>query len=120
MQLNIGGPILVRQGEKITFTVKRVKDTPCNAGWSCNGWAACGQETQPDAHTRIKVCTAPQMIGAKCDATAAVDFRKDPAGTYDPQEVYNVTIQGETGHSITVPFSPPPVTNGQTFHFQVS
>jgi hypothetical protein len=120
MQINIGGPILVTPGEKITFTVTRVKDTPCKANWAFNGWAACGPETQPNGHTRVRVCTAPQTIGAKCDATVAVDFSKDDQGTYDPDEEYDVTVQGETGHSFTVPFSPPPVINGQTFHFQVS
>ena len=120
MQTSAGGPILIAPGENITFTVKRKKDTPCKAGWTTSGWASCGPDQQPDNHTRVRVCKAPATIGAKCSSTVAVDFTKDDKGTYDPDEVYEVTIQGETGPSITVPFSPPPVINGQTFHFQVS
>ena len=120
MQVNLSGPILVAPGEKITFTVKRVKDTPCNAAWEFEGWSSIGPAQRPDDHTLLQVCTAPTGAGAACTATVAVDFRKDPAGTYDPAEEYDVTLDGQTGHSITIPFGAPPVLNGQTFNFQVS
>jgi len=120
MQLNPGGSISVVPGERITFTVKRIKDTPCKAGWVMNGWGTCDPEQQPDDQTRVRVCTAPPTTGAKCTATVTVDFRKDDQGTFDPDEEYDVTIQGQTGQPFTTPFSPPPVINGQTFHFEVS
>ena len=120
MQINIGAPILIGPTEKITFTVSRKKDPPCKAAFLMNGWQDCDQIAQPDPKTRLKTCIAPQTIGSKCDATVTVDFRKDEQGTFDPEEEYDVTIQGETGHSVVVPFFPPPVINGQTFHFQVS
>ncbi len=120
MQLNPGGPISIAPREKITFTVKRKKDVPCKSGWKMSGWASCDPEQQPDDHTRLQICTAPQAVGAKCNATVTVDFRKDAQGTYDPDEEYDVTIQGQSGEPFTVPFSPPPAINGQPFHFQVS
>ncbi len=120
MQITPVGTISVAPREKITFTVKRVKDTPCKAGWDMSGWETCGPEQQPDQHTRARVCTAPATKGANCAATVTVDFRKDAQGTYDPDEEYDVTIQGETGQPLTVPFSPPPVIRGQTFRFQVN
>jgi len=119
MKTRNGSQILLAQGESVTFTVKRRKDTPCKAGWTMSGWESCDPEQQPDDHTRVRVCKAPQTIGAKCNSTVAVDFSKANQGTYDPDEEYDVTIQGETGTPMTIPFSPPPVLNGQTFHFQV-
>jgi hypothetical protein len=118
MKVRPTGDFDVERSENITFTVKR-KNTPCKAGFDCQGWQSCGSVTSPGADTKVKTCTASANSGDESTCTVSVDFRNDAAGTYDPADQYSVTITGSKGGSFTDTFTPPPVLNAQTYSFFV-
>jgi hypothetical protein len=113
------GDFMVEASEIITFTVKR-KNTPCKTGFDRRGkWQSCGNVETPDANTRVTTCTATTIGGDQSSCTITVDFRNDATGAFDPADQYHVTITGSRGGSFTEAFTPPPVLNGNTYHFTV-
>jgi len=118
MKVRPSGDFDVEPVENITFTVKR-KNTPCKAGFDCQGWQNCGSVTSPSVDTRVKTCTAVANSGGQSTCTVTVDFRNDEAGTFDPSDQYSVMIAGSKGGSFTDTFTPPPVLNAQTYTFFV-